>query len=257
MLKTIIANSPELVAFIAALQLSLSKPQRRHVLNVTDSLIVGEGRKTLSALSRLFVRQPDPKNMADTFRESPWQAEDIRQPLKRFLIRTAFNLAETTGLKHIVYLSIDDSLAVKHKDTRHLEGVDWHHDHIESKPGRPVYKNGMVFVLLRLHVGPFSFTIDLRRYVREKAVRRLNRQRPKEKRLKFRTKYALARTMLAEAAPLIPAGYPVTVLFDSWYASAKLIKWCRRRRWHIICALRANRCLNGVQVRDHHQRLKS
>jgi hypothetical protein len=114
----------------------------------------------------------------------------------------------------------------------------------------------MVFVLLRLHVGPFSFTIDLRPYVREKTVRRLNRQRPKEKRLKFRTKYAIARTMLAEVQPLIPKGYPVYVLFDSWYASAKLIKWCRRQHWHVICALKSNRCLNEVQVRAHHQRLK-
>lgn len=256
MLKSIVINSPELVAFIALLQLSLSKPQLRHVLNVVEGLIVGEGRKTLSALSRLFVREPDPKNLADTFRESPWQAEDIRQPLKRFLVKTAFELAQATRLEHIVYLSIDDSLAVKHKDTRHLEGVDWQHDHTDSRPGRPVYKNGMVFVLLRLHVGPFSFTIDLRPYVREATVRRLNRQRPKGQRVKFRTKYTLARTMLAELASLIPAGYPVYVLFDSWYASAKLIKWCRRRRWHVICALKSNRRLNGVQVRDHHQRLK-
>jgi hypothetical protein len=256
MLKTIIANSPELVAFIAGLQLSLSKPQLRHVLNVVDSLIVGEGHKTLSALSRLFVRRVNPKNMADTFRESPWQAEDIRQPLKRFLIRTVFEMSKVTRLKHIVYLSIDDSMAVKHKDTRHLEGIDWYHDHTASRPGQPVYRNGLIFVLLRLHVGPSSFTIDLRPYVREKTVRRLNCQRPKEKRLKFRTKYALARTMLAEVKPLIPKGYRVIVLFDSWYASAKLLKWCRRQHWHVICALKSNRCLNGVQVRDHHQRLK-
>jgi hypothetical protein len=202
------------------------------------------------------VREPDPRNIADTFRESPWQAEDIRQPLKRFLSKAAFELAQATGLKHIVYLSIDDSLAEKHKDTRHLQGVDWHHDHRASRPWRPVYKNGLVFVLCRLHVGPFSFTVDLRPYVRRQTVRKLNRQRPQGQRVRFRTKYAIARTMLAELAPLIPAGYPVTVLFDSWYASAKLIKWCRRRRWHVICALKANRCLDGVQVRDHHQRLK-
>jgi hypothetical protein len=47
MLKMIIANSPALIAFIAALELSLSAPQYRHVLNVVESLIVGEGVKTL------------------------------------------------------------------------------------------------------------------------------------------------------------------------------------------------------------------
>jgi hypothetical protein len=44
------------------------------------------------------------------------------------------------------------------------------------------------------------------------------------------SKYALAREMLAELAELLPKGYPVYVLFDSWYASAKLIKFCRRQR---------------------------
>jgi hypothetical protein len=93
-------------------------------------------------------------------------------------------------------------------------------------------------------------------YLREKTVRRLNRQRPKDKHLKFRSKYSLARTMLAELEPLIPDEYPVYVLFDSWYASAKLIKWCRRRNWHVICALKSNRCLNGENVRIHNQHLK-
>jgi len=42
MLKTTIRNSPALLAFIAALQIALTKPQRQHVLNVVDSLIFGE-----------------------------------------------------------------------------------------------------------------------------------------------------------------------------------------------------------------------
>ena len=71
MLKTIISNSPALLAFMVALQIRLSKPQRQHVLNVVDGLVVGGGEKNLSALSRLFVTEPDPKAVADTFRESP------------------------------------------------------------------------------------------------------------------------------------------------------------------------------------------
>jgi hypothetical protein len=42
MLKTTIRNSPALLTFIAALQIALTKPQCPHVLNVVDSLIVGE-----------------------------------------------------------------------------------------------------------------------------------------------------------------------------------------------------------------------
>jgi hypothetical protein len=256
MLKTIVTNSPALLAFIAALQIALTKPQHQHVLNVVDGLVVGEGSKTLSALCRLFVNAPDPKAIADTFRESPWSAEIVRRALRHLLVKSAFKLAQAVGVEQLVYLSIDDSLTVKDKATRHLEAVDWHHDHTASTPNRPVYKNGTVYVLSRLHVGPFSFTVDLRVYMRKKTVRRLNRKRPEGRRLKFRSKYSLARAMLAELEPLIPDGYPVYVLFDSWYASAKLIKWCRRRNWHVICAVRSNRCLNGENVRTHNQLLK-
>ena len=256
MLPIIIQHTPTLMAFMLALQLSLSRPQRDHLLNVIAGLMVGQGRKTLSDLCRLHVAQPDPKSMADTFRESPWTANLIRSPLRRFLVRTALRLAQATGAEHRVFLSLDDSLTVKGQATRHLEGVDWHHDHTESRPGHQVYKNGMVFLLLRLHVGPFSFTVDMRLYLREKTVRRINRGRPKAQRLKFRSKISLARTMLSEVAPLIPDDYPVYVLFDSWYAAAKLIKWCRRRHWHVICALRSNRGLNGTRLAQHHQRLR-
>lgn len=48
--QDIVTNSPALLAFIAALQITLSKPQGQHALNVVDGLIVGEGSKTLSAL---------------------------------------------------------------------------------------------------------------------------------------------------------------------------------------------------------------
>jgi hypothetical protein len=256
MLPVIIQHTPSLITFMLALQLSLSRPQRDHVRNVMAGLMVGQGRKTLSDLCRLHVGQPDPKSMADTFRESPWTANMIRSPLRRFLVRTALQLARVAGAEHLVFLSLDDSLTVKGQATRHLQGVDWHHDHTESRPGHQVYKNGMVFLLLRLHVGPCSFTVDMRLYLREKTVRQLNRGRPKAQRLKFRSKISLARTMLSEIAPLIPADYPVYVLFDSWYAAAKLIKWCRRRHWHVICALRSNRVLQGMQLAQHHQRLR-
>ncbi|MBN1285105.1 MAG: transposase [Anaerolineae bacterium] len=142
------------------------------------------------------------------------------------------------------------------KATRHLEGIDWHHDHTESWAKHQVYKNSLVFLALRVHVGPFSFTVDIRPYLREKTVRRLNRKRPQNKRLKFRSKVSLARMVLADLVPLIPDEYQVCVLFDSWHAAARIIKWCRQRNWHVICALRSNRGLNGQKLSVHNRRLR-
>jgi hypothetical protein len=62
--------------------------------------------------------------------------------------------------------------------------------------------------------------------------------------------------MLAEIGPLLPADFQVYVLFDSWYASAKLIKYCRRQAWHVICGLKSNRCLNGQKVSQWNKALQ-
>ena len=36
--------------------------------------------------------------------------------------------------------------------------------------------------------------------------------------------------MLRELAQLLPEGFQVYVLFDSWYASNQIMKFCRRQR---------------------------
>jgi hypothetical protein len=45
-------------------------------------------------------------------------------------------------------------------------------------------------------------------------------------------------------------------MFDSWYASADLIRWCRKRKWHVICRLKPTRNLGKVSVKLHNKRLK-
>jgi hypothetical protein len=65
MLPTIIQHTPTLLAFLLVIECALTHPQREHVLNVIEGLIVGQGRKTLSDLCRLRVGRPDPKAMAE------------------------------------------------------------------------------------------------------------------------------------------------------------------------------------------------
>jgi hypothetical protein len=63
--------------------------------------------------------------------------------------------------------------------------------------------------------------------------------------------------MLTEIAPYLPEGWPIYVLFNRWYASAKLTNLCRRNGWHVLCALKSNRCLDGKQVRNHNRALRN
>jgi hypothetical protein len=251
MLTHILHNSDQLCAFVDQLDLTLSQPQRRHLLNLADALLVCESRKTLAALRRPFVTAPDVSNMADCLRISPWTAQDVRQPLGTFMVRWAIQQADRPGVPKVIYVNLDDSIAAKHKDTRHIEGVDWLYDHVESTKRRPHYKNGLTYLACTVAVGATVVTFDLRLYLRASTVRRINRQRPLAQRLPFVSKLRLARRILEALRPLLPRGWEVYVQFDSWYASARLLKYIHRQGWHSVCGLKSNRKLSGKRLDQH------
>lgn len=255
MLPVIVQHSEALATFIFALNLALYQPQIRHLLQIVDALIVCNGRKTLSDLARLFPAAPDPKTLADFFRESPWTVDLIGKPRKKFMLLKTLELAAKAGIELKLLVSLDDSLGKKGKATRRLEAVDYYHNHTESSRTRPSWNNGYVYVELHIQVGPFGFLFDTRLYLREKKVRHLNRERSPENRLSYRSKYNLAREMLLELEALLPEKSQVYVLFDSWYASAKLINLCLRKKWHVICALKSNRKIDKQRVDHYNQTL--
>ena len=267
MLSPIIHHSVQLVSFIGCLGLLLSQPQRAHLLRVLDGLLVSEKRKTLSDLYRQQASRPDPKSGADFFRESPWDVAELSQRRQRYLLKQLLQIGQQVGVSNVVKVSLDDSLGKKGKATKHLDVVDHQHNHSESHGKCQVYSNGYVYVALHVQVGPVGFTFDTKLYLRAATVRRLNRERRKAQPalplVPYRSKLSLAQAMLTDLATLLPDGYPVYVLFDSWYASAKLLNFCRRQGWHIVCALKSNRRVNQQRVdkqdqlltHKHYQRL--
>jgi Transposase DDE domain len=257
LLKLIVQHSPNLLAFLCGLHLRLSKPQWQHVLRLADALVVSEARhKTLAGLYRLIVEAPDPSNGADTLRISPWTAEDLRAPIRHFIVADLMAYARESH-NWTLYVSLDDSLDEKDKGTRHLEAVEYHHDHTKSQgKKKPYYTNGAMHVEVRLELGARSYAYDWRLYLREKTVRRLNRDRVPEQRLHFRKKTTLAQAMLAELQQLLPPGFQVYVLFDSWYAANRLLKFCRRQGWQVVCAIRSNRKLDDQKLSQWSQALR-
>ena len=256
MIKQIVQHSAQLVEFIVLLQLNLAKPQYRHVLNIADTVIVCEApHKTLTTLYDLLVDAPDASNTADCLRISPWKAVDLREPLRDFTIGDWMQAASLLE-EEVLWVSIDDSLTAKDKGTTCLQAVDWHHDHTKSVGKKQAYTNGTQHVEVRIQLGNQAYVYDWGLYLREKTVRRLNRQRKKGQRLSFCSKYRIVRAILADLKQRLPARFPVYVLFDSWYASNKLLKFCRRQGWHVICAIKSNRTLDGVKLSEWNQRLK-
>jgi hypothetical protein len=256
MLTRILHNSDQLHSFFNKLSLDLYLPQRQHMLNMADALLVCEDTKTLAALQRQFVRAPDASNMADFLRISPWQAHDVRDALRNYQVARLLAGVDQTDAPPVIYINIDDSLGEKDKATHHIQAVDWHYDHSESTKSKPRYKNAFCYLVCTMRVGKQIATVDMRLYLRQKTVRRLNRKREKTNRLPFRSKYRLARTILEQLRPLLPKGWKVMVQFDSWYASARLIKYCRRHNWQVTCGLKSNRLLNDKRVDKHAQELR-
>jgi hypothetical protein len=248
MLTRIIRNSTELCTFFEQLDIQLSKPQRQHILNLADALLVCEDEKTLAALQRQFIEAPDASNMADFLRISPWSAEEVRVALRVNQVAWLMAHAESLGLPQVLYVNLDDSLGEKDKATRHLEPVDWFHDHTESSKRKPVFKNAFCYLECTLCIGKIVVTVDARLYLRERTVRRLNRHRTASQRIPFRSKNRLARRMLEALRPWLPKDWTIYVQFDSWYASEQLIKYVRRQGWHVTCGLRSNRTLNGKRL---------
>ncbi len=226
-------------------------------MRLADALIVSETRhKTIASLYRVIVEAPDPSNGADSLRISPWTADDLRAPLRHFIVTDLVAYAQEAD-ERTLYVSLDDSLGAKDKGTRHLEAVDYHHDHTKSQGKKhPSYTNGAVHVEVRLELGARSYAYDWRLYLREKTVRRLNKQRAPAQRLRFRKKTLLAQEMLTELQQLLPPDLQVYVLFDSWYASNRLLKFCRRQHWHVICAIKSNRKLDDQPLAQWPQALQ-
>jgi hypothetical protein len=256
MLTKIVHNSPKLCAFLDPLIESLSAPQRQHLRDFCDAILVCEGEHTIANLQRQFVETTDPSNWADFLRIAPWDANAVRVELLQSQINWAIEQAEKSGQAKVIYLNLDDSLGEKDKATFRLEPIDIHHDHTESRPRQPRYKNGFVYLVCTMCVGEITVTLATELYLRARTVRAINRHRAIGERIHFRSKNTIARQMLRRIAPMLPPDWKVVVQFDSWYASKKILKFVHRQEWEFTCGLRSTRKLNGESLTEHNQRQK-
>jgi hypothetical protein len=100
---------------------------------MADARIVSDTRhKTIASWYRLIVDAPDASNGADNLRLSPWTADDLRAPIRHCIVADFVAHATETNTRTL-YVRLDDSLGAKDKDTRHLETVEYHHDHPKSQ----------------------------------------------------------------------------------------------------------------------------
>lgn len=252
MLKRILHPSPQLCSFLAPLCGRLSQPQKTHLQELCDGLLVCETEHTLAALQRLFLETTDQSNWADFLRISPWNPELVRAELLQAQIAWALEQGQKSCQGKEIYLNFDDSLGVKGEATWRLDVADWFHDHAHSTPQRPRYQKAFCYLACTMGVGAVTVTLDVRLYLRRRTLRALNRRRAAHERLRYQSKNNLVRAMLLRIAPYLPKDWTVIVQFDSWYAAHKLLKFVRRQQWHFTCGVKSNRKLNGERLDLQH-----
>ena len=245
----IVAPTQALIKFLLLLQLRFSEPQQRHLANFIEALLACDGTKTIAKLNRLIVDATDQSAFTDFFTYSTWDNGELQRCWQSALVGWVLGDNQLALVAEPLYIGIDDSGSKKPKTSLHFEITDWHFDTTEGRG----FGYGVVFVTVHLARGKRSAPIALRLYLRARTVRRINRVREKNRRLPFKTKFEIVKEILQELAPLIPSKVPVYVLFDSWYASAKLIKLCRQWGWHVICALKHNRSFRTPRASDWRQ----
>lgn len=136
MVPTICFTSDTLKTFLDDMGLSLTKPQRRHLEEVSEGLLMTEGRKTLCRLTRQLVEERDVYAVADFFRESPWTVEDLRAPLLGdLMVDVRACVGALPASRRVVVIGLDHSLNHKPRSSRHFEPVDWHGDCTEHTAG--------------------------------------------------------------------------------------------------------------------------
>jgi hypothetical protein len=165
MLPTICFPSDALHTFLDDLDLDLTKPQRRHLEEVSEGLLMTDGRKTLTTITRQLVERRDIYAVADFFRQSPWTVETVRGPLLAHLMGAVrAQAAALPAAERVVVCSLDDSTCHKPRGSRHFEPVDWHADYTEHTAGvgpqGQRYAHGVPVVTCRVSVGGAAYTVN-------------------------------------------------------------------------------------------------
>src|ERR1700730_12291827 len=86
-MKTIVRRSVAIVTFLGLLGLALHAPQLRHLERLADLLVIAPRRKTLAELVAQELDGVDASNLADFFRISPWDPDQLEVRICEFLLQ--------------------------------------------------------------------------------------------------------------------------------------------------------------------------
>lgn len=225
----------ELVKFVFALQLRFSAPQQNHLVHMLHGIILCEGRKNITQLHRSTSGYRHLSCMTKFLKHSPWSVNRAHRRRLQFLQeRIRLERLKLGDQRSITFLIIDDTCCKKDASTKHIEALNYHFAHDESKS---IWSH----CLVTAHVVAegMSLAWDFRPYLREAYCQ--------AHRLPFKSKNDLAIELL-DSYPA-SENEQVYVLTDSWYTSKKFMDACNAKGFHFIAAVKTNRKIAPAGIR--------
>lgn len=197
----------------------LNKPQQRHLVMLVLALIVSNLRRTLTNQARFFGYDRHSSCITRFLTQAPWDQHKLLRNNQAELIKMLARQPADAPIR----LLIDDTTT--HKYGSKMEGLGQHYND-------GTIRWGHCKVTLFVCCGNLRAPYDSRLYITKRSAA--------QEGLEFFSKIQLAKQMLAGF--VAPKSRPVTVMFDSFYTSKKLLRYIHHQRgWDFVARIESNR----------------
>lgn len=221
---TILNHNKDLINYISSLNLNLSIPQRKHLFNFLSPIINSEGKKNVSSINRNMVVNTNRSNSSRFLTESPWDETIVNSSRLENTSNYLVSEAKRTGEN--IFISIDDTLITKSKDSKHIENMSVLHSHVTGS-----YEWAHCEVAMHGKCGDLSIPLNLKPYISKKIAT--------EQSTDFYSKNELAAQLLTDLS--FTKENQTYLLMDKWFSSSNLIMSALKLGIHSIIPLKSNR----------------
>lgn len=208
----------------------VNKAVYRHIMTMVLAIVLLRGHRTYANVTRLFLESRHKSCISRCFTNSVFPGFLMQEHLYERLLGEAL---EIPGAKRVAYVIIDGT--AQKKRGKKMENTI-------------IYKKGYTcdhfFIMGIIYFPDTGVRIPLpRRLYHTKAYCRKHK-------IKYRTQTELAEMMLRYAK--LPDDLEVTVIFDSFFPSERIINTIRQKGYHFACSVKSNRVDKdtGKQIKE-------
>ncbi|MGL5050799.1 MAG: transposase [Cetobacterium sp.] len=221
----IVNHSNEIINYFSKLNLNFSKPQSAHLLNFTSAVISLDSKKTVAGISRSISRDVHRCNRTRFLNNSPLDDNQLKSARLKNSMENLVYESRASEKSKPIFVSIDDTLIVKSKDRKHIEGLSFQFSHVTGKS-----EFSHCQVAMSANTGTLSLPLDFKMYLSKDYCQKNN--------LEFKSKPDLALELIKSLN--FVKDNQTYLLMDRWYGSQNLIMEALKLGVHTIVPLKSS-----------------